>query len=394
MIVPYSEIEQYYFSGNLPVISIPAEDDFQFSLSRKGVLLFTEILSPIDDFVYVRLQDIIEPLLFNAIPSEATFIQEDNGIAFSFLVDDEPIQFYVIKANLQQHFFDACNTCIADKNTTAEFLHGNFLTNQPQERLVKYFEPNFLSYFVTEEDCNLVSDAWYYLNARLTKIKTVLAERLDSSTLYSFNVSFETLRKKLDGEIRPVYFEVYIENRDNVVITYQQRLILHNKRSKFENVYLFENQLGGLDTFLLFGAHSVSENHEYEMAAIDGDNLEYDVNYKTVMKQESGFLSYPQAVWLREFFLTPVKFHYLYNAPIRLYLVEKSMESVAHVLNSFNFSFAYPKHLAIDFVQRSVLDGIDESQLTEAPANPDFNDDFNNDFLIYGPLQKHNKYGF
>ena len=72
--------------------------------------------------------------------------------------------------------------------------------------------------------------------------------------------------------------------------------------SEDEQWYLFENSLGGLDTFRATGTNNLNAEHEHKIAEFGDVREEYQVDTERKYVKNTGYLDEYFRHWLLDFF--------------------------------------------------------------------------------------------
>lgn len=284
--------------------------------------------------IEIDLENIITPLLSFQLQESTTIYRQPN-IAREFLVNiiedktaaQESWQFTVLRAGID-NFAD----------TASSWLKRNFLTWQPTVKPVTYYTPEFLSYYAVE-DCVAKCRAYIEENGSYVQSDLVLGN-LSHGKVWTMPMQYGVIAGKL-GKM-PSYYDVWIENAAGTRLTYIQRYYASDIRSEEEQWVLFENSLGGLDTFRAYGDAENTAKHTHNVAEIENDSEEYRVDTVREYKKNTGFLSKEERKWLLDFFPSLGKFLYTGNYVRRIVVTESDVSwQTKDLPSSYTFTYKY-----------------------------------------------------
>lgn len=284
--------------------------------------------------IEIDLENIITPLLSFQLQESTTIYRQPN-IAREFLVNliedktaaKESWQFTVLRAGID-NFAD----------TASDWLKRNFLTWQPTVKPVTYYTPEFLSYYAVE-DC--VAKCRAYIEENGSYIQTdIKLGNLSHGKVWTMPMQYGVIAGKL-GKM-PSYYDVWIEDAAGTRLTYIQRYYASDIRSEEEQWVLFENSLGGLDTFRAYGDAENTAKHTHNVAEIENDSEEYRVDTVREYKKNTGFLSKEERKWLLDFFPSLGKFLYTGNYVRRIVVTESDVSwQTKDLPSSYTFTYKY-----------------------------------------------------
>lgn len=324
--------------GSMKRIVLSSEQEVIFILS------YAENNAPIVQHTYtpdshnrieINLEDVIAPLLYFELQDiENAYLQ--NHIAREFKVTiryegekTKAFTFTAIRAGVDR---------LAD--SAENFLKGNFLTWQPTVKPVTYNTPEFLTYYALTE--GFVKCVGYYEGRLMGAVKgdvKVLAN-LQKDKAQTIPVQY-AIMAKLFGFL-PQYYDVWVEDTEGKRLTYIQRYYASNIRSEEEQWVLFENSLGGIDTFRAYGDATFTAKHTHNIAEIENDAEEYRVDTAREYKKNTGHLNREERQWLLDFFPSLGKYIYIDNYVRRIVVTDSEASYEAKELPSnFNFTFKF-----------------------------------------------------
>lgn len=284
--------------------------------------------------IEIDLENIITPLLSFQLQESTTIYRQPN-IAREFLVNliedktaaQESWQFTVLRAGID-NFAD----------TASSWLKRNFLTWQPTVKPVTYYTPEFLSYYAVE-DCVAKCRAYIEENGSYVQSDLVLGN-LSHGKVWTMPMQYGVIAGKLSK--MPSYYDVWVEDGAGTRLTYIQRYYASDIRSEEEQWVLFENSLGGIDTFRAYGDAENTAKHTHNVAEIENDSEEYRVDTVREYKKNTGFLSKEERKWLLDFFPSLGKFLYTGNYVRRIVVTESDVSwQTKDLPSSYTFTYKY-----------------------------------------------------
>lgn len=284
--------------------------------------------------IEIDLENIVTPLLSFQLQESTTIYRQPN-IAREFLVNlvedktaaQESWQFTVLRAGID-NFAD----------TASSWLKRNFLTWQPTVKPVTYYTPEFLSYYAVE-DCVAKCRAYVEENGSYVQSDLVLGN-LSHGKVWTMPMQYGVIAGKL-GKM-PSYYDVWVEDAAGTRLTYIQRYYASDIRSEEEQWVLFENSLGGIDTFRAYGDAENTAKHTHNVAEIENDSEEYRVDTVREYKKNTGFLSKEERKWLLDFFPSLGKFLYTGNYVRRIVVTESDVSwQTKDLPSSYTFTYRY-----------------------------------------------------
>jgi len=322
-------------SMNHFIISSSQEVTFVLKYADANEIIVQHIYTPNKaKRIEIDLENIITPLLSFQLQESTTIYRQPN-IAREFLVNliedktaaQESWQFTVLRAGID-NFAD----------TASSWLKRNFLTWQPTVKPVTYYTPEFLSYYAVE-DCVAKCRAYIEENGSYVQSDLVLGN-LSHGKVWTMPMQYGVIAGKL-GKM-PSYYDVWIEDAAGTRLTYIQRYYASDIRSEEEQWVLFENSLGGIDTFRAYGDAENTAKHTHNVAEIENDSEEYRVDTVREYKKNTGFLSKEERKWLLDFFPSLGKFLYTGNYVRRIVVTESDVSwQTKDLPSSYTFTYRY-----------------------------------------------------
>lgn len=319
------------------VISATKEVTFVLSLKDSDVPIVQHTYtSNSKGRIEIRLEDIISPLLYFELKDvDTAYRQEHIAQVFEVsLKDSEAVRsftFTAIRAGVDQ---------LAD--SAESFLMTNFLTWQPTVKPVTYHTPEFLTYYAMVDA--VVKCKIYYttdlLGQELTRDKTIVLANLSKDAAWTIPVQYAIIAGK--SKVTPSFYDVWIEDSAGDCITYVQRYFASDIKSEEEQWILFENSLGGIDTFRAYGNVELNAKHEHKIAEIEDNAEEYRVDTERMFKKNTGHLNKEERQWLLDFFPSLGKYIYINNHIRKIVVTDSDVNYEAKELPSnYNFTFKF-----------------------------------------------------
>lgn len=322
-------------SMNHFIISSTQEITFVLKYADSNEIIVQHIYTPNKaKRIEIDLENIITPLLSFQIQESTTIYRQPN-IAREFLVNliedktaaQESWQFTVLRAGIDKF-----------SESASSWLKRNFLTWQPTVKPVTYYTPEFLSYYAVE-DC--VAKCRAYVEENGSYIQTdIELGNLSHGKVWTMPMQYGVIAGKL-GKM-PSYYDVWVEDAAGTRLTYIQRYYASDIRSEEEQWVLFENSLGGIDTFRAYGDAENTAKHTHNVAEIENDSEEYRVDTVREYKKNTGFLSKEERKWLLDFFPSLGKFLYIGNYVRRIVVTESDVSwQTKDLPSSYTFTYKY-----------------------------------------------------
>lgn len=269
-----------------------------------------------------HLQDVSEPYKQPAIVRKFTAV-----IAEANTADSKTWSFSVLRAGID-HFADSA----------VNWLKANFLTWQPTLKPVTYFTPEFLTYYA-------LIDAVVHCRAYVEKEGNYVPHdltlaNLSNGAVWTIPVQYAIIAGKLNK--LPSYYDVWVETTNGTRLTYIQRYYASDIRSEQEEWLLFENSLGGIDTFRAYGDAENTAKHTHNIAEIENNAEEYRVDTTREYKKNTGLLTDAERKWLLDFF--PSLGKYIYYGPYvrRIVVTESDVTwQTKELPSAFSFTYRY-----------------------------------------------------
>ena len=313
----------YNFSGNLPDLIVSTTDPFDFTLSQAGKTIVSENYHPSSDGrVVINLRNILEHLVESPGIDQPSFAIP----YYTYTVGELSGSFYCVRGG-------------HGAAVSAEaFLKGNFLTWQPQTRRTLYHTPHRLRYAALNVcECKVKG---YFADG--TSETTTLFLGTTAGTIYTFDVSFGTVRGKFDAQ--PTYYDIWMEDASGKALTWTQRYMLVDYLPGTNDYFTFENSLGGFDTIRFSGDRKEINKLESVNAEFNEETIEYDIDRTRSWKKYTGYITDEQTrMWVLDFFNSNNRYHLCDGVFRRIYVSEPKVEDVAGEAAGYEFTFAYSR---------------------------------------------------
>ena len=322
-------------SMNHFVISTNNEITFVLKYADTGTTIVQHTYTPNkSNRIEIDLESIVTPLLSFRL-QDISDVYRQTSIVRQFTTqitevgtsNTEVWTFSVLRAGID-HFSDSA----------ANWLKANFLTWQPTVKPVTYYTPEFLTYYAVV-DSVVRCRAYVEKNGEYASYDLTLAN-LASGGVWTIPVQYAIISGKLNK--LPSYYDVWVETKTGTRLTYLQRYYASDIRSEQEQWVLFENSLGGIDTFRAYGDSENTAKHTHNIAEIENDAEEYRVDTTREYKKNTGFLSDGERRWLLDFFPSLGKYLYI-DSYIRRIVVTESDASwqTKELPSSYTFTYKY-----------------------------------------------------
>lgn len=313
----------YNFSGNLPDLIVSTTDPFDFTLSQAGKTIVSENYHPSSDGrAVINLRNILEHLVESPGIDQPSFAIP----YYTYTVGELSGSFYCVRGG-------------HGAAVSAEaFLKGNFLTWQPQTRRTLYHTPHRLRYAALNVcECKVKG---YFADGTSETATLFLGTTAD--TIYTFDVSFGTVRGKFDAQ--PTYYDIWMEDASGKALTWTQRYMLVDYLPGTNDYFTFENSLGGFDTIRFSGDRKEINKLESVNAEFNEETIEYDIDRTRSWKKYTGYITDEQTrMWVLDFFNSNNRYHLCDGVFRRIYVSEPKVEDVAGEAAGYEFTYAYSR---------------------------------------------------
>lgn len=321
----------FSLSGNIEKFRISTTEEFSFILKKGTEEILSSVYSPgKDHLVTIDIREIVESKLSFLLKDQSEpYVQASIFADFTAVIDEKEISFRVLRAGVDRLATSAEN-----------FVTSNFLTWQPQIKPVTYYSPEFLTYYATING-NVRVKAYFSKEdgAITSEIKTI--HSVLAGNAYSIPVQYAVIMA-LFGSQYPSFYDVWVENSSGERLTYIQRYVADGIKSEQEQWILFENSLGGIDTFRAYGQSDFTGEHTHNIAEIDEEFSEYRIDTTRSFRKSTGYLDNNQRKWLLDFFPSKVKYIYCGNYLRPIVVMEDNTSYADKELpSSYTFTYKY-----------------------------------------------------
>lgn len=301
-----------------------AKEAVSFILKKGTATLLEQSYEPgPDKMVTIDVREVVESQLSYTLDTAQEIYSQNTIFAdFTATIDGT------------SHSFRAIRCGIADlADTPGNWLKSHFLTWQPKVKEVTYYSPEWLTYYAIS-DCTVKAKATFPDNSS----STTSLKGMTAGECVTLNLQYAIVAK-LFGNKYPSYLEVYAE-AGGARLSVSQFYKFTDIHSEDEQWFLFENSLGGLDTFRAHGVNRLQAEHGHLIAELDENLSEYDVETDRKFVKNTGFLDDYSRRWLLDFF--PSRAKYIYEASMirRIIVTESDTTYTSNDLPS-SYTFTY-----------------------------------------------------
>lgn len=319
------------FSGNLKRFKISTTFSISFILKQGSRTLFEASYTPgSNQMVEIDVKDIIEADLNVQFRNLSyPYEQPDMAKTYTAYVDEQSVEFTVVKGGVD-------NLATTDIN----FMQFNWLTWQPKIKKVTYYLPEMLTFFSAVESVVKVKAYFKEDNGSYSE-ETKQLLSIIAGKAYTIPVQYAVIAGEFDSRM-PAFYDVWFENMEGVHLSYIQRYVASGAMSEDEQWIIFENSLGGFDTFRAYGTNTLSANHDHQLAEINEEINEYHVDTSREFTKNTGYLSGYERKWMLDFFPSKQKYLYDGNSLRKIIVTEDSTSYVSNQLpTSYEFTYKY-----------------------------------------------------
>ena len=311
-------------SGNMRKFVLGAKEAVSFILKKGTATLLEQSYEPgPDKMVTIDVREVVESQLSYTLDTAQEIYSQNTIFAdFTATIDGT------------SHSFRAIRCGIADlADTPGNWLKSHFLTWQPKVKEVTYYSPEWLTYYAIS-DCTVKAKATFPDNSS----STTSLKGMTAGECVTLNLQYAIVAK-LFGNKYPSYLEVYAE-AGGARLSVSQFYKFTDIHSEDEQWFLFENSLGGMDTFRAHGVNRLQAEHGHLIAELDENLSEYDVETDRKFDKNTGFLDDYSRRWLLDFF--PSRAKYIYEASMirRIIVTESDATYTSNDLPS-SYTFTY-----------------------------------------------------
>ena len=319
-------------SGNIAPFRINSASPVLFTLRQGSEEILPHRYAPGQDgYITIDIRDIVHARLsFLLQESSTVYVQPSLAATFTAVIDGTEVNFRVVRAGVDR---------LTD--TTSNFLTQNFLSWQPSVKPVTYYSPEFLTYYAILP-CKAKLRAYFTdSSGNMISQQDLELYTFASGNAYTIPLQYAIVAGRL-GHKLPAYYDVWIENNSSERLTYIQRYYASDMRSEQEQWILFENSLGGIDTFRAYGTTDFTGEHTHNIAEVEDIAFEYRVDTERKFQKNTGHLNRKERQWLLDFFPSEVKYIYSGSALRRIVVVESNVTYTDRELPShYTFTYRY-----------------------------------------------------
>jgi hypothetical protein len=311
-------------SGNMNQFLLSSTDLISFILKKGNQTLLEQSYEPGPDLmVRIDLKEVIEgQLSYNLDAGSLFYVQPNLAETFTAVIDGTEYNFRVVRGGVAN---------LAD--TASNWLKLHFLTWQPRVKPVTYYSPEWLTYYAVEECTAKLKATYPDKSTKVISLGTCVADHATT-----MNLQYSVIAGKL-GNTYPSYYEVWIE-RSGTKLSESQVYAFSDPISDDEQWYLFENSLGGLDTFRATGTNSLNAEHEHNIAEFGDVREEYQVDTERKYVKNTGYLDEYSRRWLLDFFPSRAKYIYESTAIRKIVVTESNATYISNELpSSYTFTW-------------------------------------------------------
>lgn len=346
-------------TGNMDKIIVSTPYEISFVLSVASQQIVEHSYKPnADNLIEIDVKSIVTPLLtFTLNNSTVPYTQPQIMRTFTVSIA-EIINGY--KSTATTRSFTALRAGIDQlSDSPANFLKANFLTWQPNLKGVTYYSPEFLTYYAATTAT--VKFTPYTAAGEKATVPgdfvagpTKTLATLTTGSVWTIPVSYSVIAAALGisatvpGSFAvgqnplPSFYDIWIEDSSGNRLTYIQRYYAENMKSTNEEWVLFENSLGGIDTFRAYGDSENTAEHTHNIVEIDDDSTEYRVDTERTHNKNTGYLDKKERLWLLDFFPSLGKYIYVGQHLRRIVVTESDVTYTAKELpSSYTFKYKY-----------------------------------------------------
>lgn len=319
-----SKPDELSLSGNLKPFKVSTSESLNFTLSVGTEILVNETYHPSDGIVEVDVKDVVISALSFVLQYNTSYVQPTIIRMFVASIDGVDYSFWAIRTGISN---------LAD--TPSNWLKGNFLTWQPKLKKVTNYTPEWITYFAVIA-CNIKVKAFFPNNTN----ETVTLQSCSAGNAYTLNMQYAVVSGLFSGK-KPMYYEVAAYSGSSQ-LSYIQKYVVSDQISEDEQWILFENSLGGIDTFRAFGVTDFSGEHTFNSSIIDDVMEEYRIDTERLYTKNTGHLNKYERRWLLDFFPSRAKYIYQESAIHKIAVKESDVAYKSSDLpSSYTFTYCF-----------------------------------------------------
>ncbi len=323
----------YILTKNTPRYTIASDLALEVTVHLNGVELYKEIATPYNNKIDINIADIIASSLVSELPANSR-VSDVDYLTISY--NSTTITLYVVDGGVDAE--------AADVQT---FLKQNWLTWQPQTVTSCISHPRYLRY-VAVEPCTVKVKAY-----RGEVVNTVILQNLEANSSYIADLSHSSLASVIDSINEVSAIDVWVEDADNVAISYTQRYLFTSQAKSDSDVFICKNSLGGYDVIEMLGelverSKGLAANYE-----VDGATIQYDNDTSLSFVKNSGYFYGRSVILLNEFSLSTQRFM-VHDGSIKHIVIteEIKVDKTKYTYSSATFSFSLSQKRSLFNVER------------------------------------------
>lgn len=316
----------YNFAFDCKDLIINTELETIISFQQNGILFLEEKYFPYEGIISIKLKDILNQLLYTAVPNIPLFVQTTQFSTFSIILPTETISFKAMAGGR------------GTEENADPFFKNNFLTNRPQITAVDKVTPIYLSYLRVPISAIIVKG----YKSDNTVIQTEIS-MLTSNNIYTFSCTYSSLLTLFNvDELKAVDINVLIGDEPPFTQSNPFRFIFSRQTLPFDDIFLFENTFGSIEAIVFEGILEEIQNHKSISYKIDDITHEFRNDFSRSFKKNTGiFKNEAHRKWSSEFFSSKKRYHLVNGTYKEIYVNSIDAKSVKFDLNDFSFDFSY-----------------------------------------------------
>jgi len=299
-----------------------------FKLYQGATQVLDELYHPdVNGRIQIKFRELVDMLLYAEVPdySQTVYHQQYAYSEFTAnIAEEDPIVFTVVKGFLQRADFDV-----------DQFVSFNWLTTQPTNKAVKFHDPEWLTCYPLEA-----------VNVRIRATfsngttQTITYATLEANKVQSINLNPGLIIGQFSAE--PVKWDVYTEasgQQRQYIQTYRYSTVC----DEYDDLFIFQNRLGGIDTIRFIGTATRADSTLFENARFDEYVVDFFAEPELAMQKSTGSLATRAELdHALDFFRSMRKHHLTRGYIAGIYIAEKpALESTKGLLNNYRFGFSY-----------------------------------------------------
>lgn len=238
--------------------------------------------------VTIDIQDVVAQYLSVELPTSEAYSQDGAKAVFSVYVDGDFIHSFTVLSGGVRKISDS----------TENFLKANWLTWQPQSKKVRWYQPEYLSYYFCVAG---TVKAKFYLLGGSTETVSVGSAAAGAYMTYNTQMAHLFSLSSHSADELNGLVDIWVESSDGTRLSYIQRYVFAPD-DRNEHYYFCVNSLGGIDTFCFTGSLTLQPSIDHESAELSSRKLTITDSQERAWSQNTGYVGKVEAAWLWEFF--------------------------------------------------------------------------------------------